>query len=359
MDPSGLPLFKMCKFITRRHFQQFFFTKVELQPWNFCIINAATRSCVYLCGCYLSEHFNLIQMIDIRIHNETSELKSVILGIGTSIGEPSNNNPKSKFHLENGTFPTEEEVQKEISQFEKVLEENQIKVFRPSNIDDLCQIFTRDIGFVIGDTFFVSAMVEQRKSEIDGISTILSDIDPSQLVDIRQISSDIRIEGGDIIIWDDYILVGKSLRTNDAGYNFLKNRFSDKNVVQIPVKISTNHLENVLHLDCTLQPVGDNKLILYRDGIRDLNGMKSIIEILAAKEVPFDNVIEVNQNQAYRMFPNIFSISKDKVVIEKRFIELKFKLKNKGIKIIEVDYMETSKLSGLLRCSTLPLERKG
>lgn len=296
-------------------------------------------------------------MISLNVNNETDKLKSVILGIGTSIGEPSNNNPKSKFHQENGTFPTEDEIQEEISQFEQILTANNITIFRPSNINDLCQIFTRDIGFVVGDTFFISAMVDQRKPEISGISQILSNIPSSKIVDIRTFGEDIKIEGGDIILWDDFILVGKSLRTNFEGFNFLQKRFPDKKIVQIPVKVSDDHLENVLHLDCTFQPIGKDKLILYRDGIQSLEGIKSIIEILSAKNIPFDNVIEVNRNQAYRMFPNIFSLSNDKIVIEKRFTELKFKLKNKGFNVVEISYSETSKLSGLLRCSTLPLER--
>jgi len=297
-------------------------------------------------------------MIHLSINNETSKLRSVILGIGTSIGEPGNNNPKSKFHLENGTFPTEIEIQKEIAQFEQAFLDNGVKLYRPKNIDNLYQIFTRDIGFVIGDTFFISVMIDARKPEIDGIAEILSQIDPSKIVDIRKEDSGIQIEGGDIILWDDYILVGKSLRTNDKGFAFLKRRFPDKKVVQIPVKSSTNHLENVLHLDCALQPVGHNSLILYRDGILDLNGIKSIIEILDDKKIPLENVIEVNQSQAYRMFPNIFSISKDIVIMERKFVELKFRLKQLGLQVIEVDYSETSKLSGLFRCSTLPLERE-
>ncbi|MFT3739114.1 MAG: arginine deiminase family protein [Breznakibacter sp.] len=296
-------------------------------------------------------------MMTLNIHNETNRLKSVILGIGTSMGEPSKNDPKSSFHMENGTFPIEEDILKEISQFEKVLIDNQVNVIRPSCIDDLCQIFTRDIGFVLGDTFFISAMIQQRQPEIEGISGFLSTVSPSKIVDIRKIDPEIRIEGGDIIVWDDFILVGKSARTNDKGYNFLKDRFRDKKVVQIPIRTSHNHLENVLHLDCALQPVGNDKLILYRDGIESLDGIKSIIDVLEAKKITFDNVVEVNQKQAYRMFPNVFSISKNKVVIEKRFVELKFKLKSKGIEVIEVDYAEVSKLSGLFRCSTLPIER--
>ena len=58
------------------------------------------------------------------------------------------------------------------------------------------------------------------------------------------------------------------------------------------------------------------------------------------------------------MFPNIFSISPTKIAIEKGFTRLKDELLGRGYEVFEVDYSETSKLGGLLRCSTLPLKRK-
>ena len=58
------------------------------------------------------------------------------------------------------------------------------------------------------------------------------------------------------------------------------------------------------------------------------------------------------------MFPNIFSISPSKIVLEQGFERLKAGLTKRGYEVFEVRYSETSKLSGLLRCSTLPLKRK-
>ncbi|HLO56026.1 MAG TPA: arginine deiminase-related protein [Saprospiraceae bacterium] len=150
---------------------------------------------------------------------------------------------------------------------------------------------------------------------------------------------------------ESYIFVGKSDRTNDAGYKFLKQTFPNKKVVQIPLFVSDDYQTNVLHLDCAFQPVGDEYAIFYPKGF--LVRPDALLDCF--KE---NNLIQVNQQQMIDMYPNIFSISKSKVVIEKSFIELKTQLLQKGFEVIEVNYGEISKMGGLLRCSTLPLKRK-
>jgi N-dimethylarginine dimethylaminohydrolase len=54
---------------------------------------------------------------------------------------------------------------------------------------------------------------------------------------------------------------------------------------------------------------------------------------------------------------NVFSIAPDTVTSDKRFARTNAILKNWGYHVIEVDLRETSKMGGLLRCTTLPLRR--
>ena len=54
---------------------------------------------------------------------------------------------------------------------------------------------------------------------------------------------------------------------------------------------------------------------------------------------------------------NFFSISEDIVISEKGFSKVNQWLRSFGITVEEIDYREISKQGGLLRCSTLPLER--
>ena len=63
----------------------------------------------------------------------------------------------------------ESDCKSEIKNFNEVLVKNGVKVLRPKNIDGLNQIFTRDIGFVIENKFFISIQLnreERRKKEL-------------------------------------------------------------------------------------------------------------------------------------------------------------------------------------------------
>ena len=118
----------------------------------------------------------------------------------------------------------------------------------------------------------------------------------------------------------------------------------------IPLVVSDDPAEHVLHLDCTFQPVGKDQAIIYHDGFAQKP--EALYDLF-----PSDKLIAVNQEEKEHMFPNVFSIGPDKVVVEKTFIRLKEELHKKGFQTFDVEYKETSKLSGLLRCSTLPLRR--
>jgi N-dimethylarginine dimethylaminohydrolase len=286
--------------------------------------------------------------LPLHITNETSPLKAVVLGIGIDQGKPYDINPVAKMHKEKGSYPTEEDVVAEIATVENALKSEGVEVFRPNNLSSRKQIFTRDIGFVIDNKFIVANMKEPvRKGEIEGIEHVLDQIKPQ---DILEVPEGATIEGGDVLVHNDYVFVGISKRTNQAGYEFLKASFPNKKVVALNVVVSDDPKKNILHLDCAFQPVGEKYAIIYEDGFQEKS---QVIYDLFGEE----NLIKVSQEQMNRMFPNIFSISPKKVLVEQGFTELIEALENRGIECIKVKYAETSKLSGLLRCSTLPLIR--
>ena len=70
-----------------------------------------------------------------------------------------------------------------------------------------------------------------------------------------------------------------------------------------------------------------------------------------------DNVFIATQEEMSQMNCNVFSISEDIVISEQNFIRLNTWLVAQGFTVEEVPYAETSKQGGLLRCSTLPLNR--
>ncbi|MAQ70402.1 MAG: amidinotransferase, partial [Flavobacteriales bacterium] len=116
-------------------------------------------------------------MIQPFINNEFSKIKRVVLGIGDDFGGcpvlSDAYDPKSKEHIINGTFPKEDDVIDELQQFSSILNKYEVDVLRPKNIFNCNQVFTRDVGFVIEDCFFISNMIHQRKNEILGLEEIL------------------------------------------------------------------------------------------------------------------------------------------------------------------------------------------
>lgn len=286
--------------------------------------------------------------IKLFVNDETSPLEAVVLGTADDMGEPLDINPVSKFHKENGSYPTEPDLKREIATFEKVLKDQGIQVYRPETLKGVDQIFTRDIGFVIEDKFVIANMLESvRQIELPAIQYLLDQIEPDHIL---RAPAAARIEGGDVILHGDHIFVGISLRTNMAGYQFSKRAFPHKQVHALPLVTSDDPDQHVLHLDCTFQPVGKSHAIIYHAGF------KQRPEILY-KLFPAEKLIEVSLEEKTCMFPNVFSIGPDKVVVERSFSALKTALEARGFTVFEVDYTETSKLSGLLRCSTLPLRR--
>ncbi len=288
--------------------------------------------------------------MEFYLRDETAPLESVVLGMGENRGEARAINPTIRKHLQNNSAPTEKDIVREIKTFEEVLLQNGVQVLRPEDLPGTEQIFTRDIGFVIEDYFFIANMKhEVRQAELQGVNYILQNANSDKII---RLPEGALAEGGDIILHGDYLFVGISDRTNAEGAAFLQEFFPDKQVVSLDLLVDQDNADrNILHLDCTFQPIGKDHAIFYRDGF--LNSPGILLDLF-----PEERRIDVNQEEKNLMFPNVFSISPSKVVIERNFHRLKEELQVRGFEVFEVDYAETSKLSGLLRCSTMPLRRK-
>lgn len=303
-------------------------------------------------------------MINVFVKDETSPLKSVILGTARGVGDVPKMedayDPKSKEHIAAGTFPKEADMVKEMEAFAAVLEKHGVKVYRPEILVKYNQIFSRDIGFVIDDKFIKPIILEDRKEEIKGIQHILDQINPEQIVSVPE---DVRIEGGDVMPWNDHIFVGYSeqedfekyvvSRTNRAGLDFLAEEFPNKKVKGFQLNKSDDIAkDNALHLDCCFQPIGKNLAIIYKGGFKVEEEYNYLRDYFGE-----DNLIHIDRDEMYEMNSNVFSISPEVVVVEEKFTRLAGILENKGFTVEKVPYSEISKMEGLLRCSTLPLER--
>ena len=301
--------------------------------------------------------------MNLNVVNETNKLKKVVLGIANSFGEvplPGDCiDPKTKHYLNNGEYPLENNCITEIENFNNILIDNGVSVIRPKPITDLNQIFTRDIAFVIDNIIFEANTIAARAEEKNGILDILNKEKGSNKI---QIPKGIKIEGGDVIINNNFIFIGccnkkdenlKVSRTNKKAVDFIKEVFPNKDVIGFElVKNDNDPYNNILHLDCTMQPVGKNDIIIYEGGFRNKSDYSFINEIFR------NNMIKVTSQDMFNGFPNIFSINNKKVVSDITFHKLNSILKERGYTVEKTMYREISKFGGLFRCSTLPLERK-
>ena len=303
-------------------------------------------------------------MIALKINNETSRLRSVVLGVALSNGttplKEDVYDPKSLEHLVAGTYPLEKDMVREMDAFYKVLEKYDVKVYRPELIEDYNQIFTRDIGFVIDDVFVKSNILPDRERELDAIQYIIDQIHPKKVV---RPPEDAHIEGGDVMLWGNYVFIGTykgsdyknyiTARTNIEGVQFIKDLFPNKIVKEFDlIKSKLEARDNALHLDCCFQPVGKDKGIIYKRGFREEADYLYLVNLFGK-----ENLFHIKRSEMYHMNSNVFSIDENVVVSEKNFKRLNKWLRGHDFIVEEVPYQEIAKQEGLLRCSTLPLVR--
>lgn len=304
-------------------------------------------------------------MLELNINDETSKLKAVVLGLALSNGptpKPEEAyDPKSLEHILAGTYPTELDMVSEMDAFCCVLEKYGIVVFRPELIQNYNQIFVRDIGFVIGDVFIKSNILPDREHELDAIQYVINQINPNKVV---RPPANVHIEGGDVMVWNEYIFIGTykgsdyadyiTARTNAEGVQYIKDLFPEKKVKEFDlVKSKIEARDNALHLDCCFQPVGKNKGIIYKRGFREEADYLFLVHLFGV-----ENLFHLTRKEMYHMNSNVFSIDTNVVVSEKKFKRLNSWLRENGFLVEEVPYAEIAKQEGLLRCSTLPLIRE-
>ena len=304
-------------------------------------------------------------MLPLNVKNETSRLRAVVLGTALNNGPTPTieeaYDPKSLEHIIAGTYPVEADMIREMDAFNAVFQKYNITVFRPEIIDNYNQIFVRDIGFVIDDIFIKANILPDRERELDAIQYVIDQIDPLKVL---RPPEEVHIEGGDVILWNDYIFIGTykgsdykdyiTARTNMQGVNYIKALFPNKIVKEFDlVKSKIEARDNALHLDCCFQPIGNDKGIIYKSGFREEADYRYLVNLFGK-----ENLFHISREEMYNMNSNVFSIAPNVVVSEQNFTRLNDWLRSSGFTVEEIPYAEIAKQEGLLRCSTLPLIRE-
>lgn len=305
-------------------------------------------------------------MSEIRLHveNETSLLKSVIIGRASIGNEPSlleTYDASSYISVLNKEYPQKSDIKKELLGFENILKKYNVNIIKPKCLNDCNQIFARDVSFVINDTLINPNIISNRMPEKEAYKKVFSKIPYNK---IYNLPPNTFVEGGDVVLYNDIIFIGvsdastfdsyKTARTNMRGYEFLKEIFPTHNFIVLELKKDDMNPNNgVLHLDCAFMPVSKNKAIVCKEAFIDKKYYNAIVDIFGEK-----NLFNISNEERVRLNSNVFSISHNVVVSEKRFQRLNLHLEqNWGLRVEKVSYSEVAKMGGLFRCSTLPLER--
>jgi N-dimethylarginine dimethylaminohydrolase len=225
-------------------------------------------------------------------------------------------------------------------QFINVLKKAGIEVISLHPSQDLNeQVFTRDIGFTIGDTLYVSKMEEAlRKPEK---KVLINWLETNQY-SYKDIFSD-SIEGGDVLVDGQDIWVGRSNRTSDEAIHTLKDHLPTYNVMPITLD------DEILHLDCVLNIVSPDTALIYSKAVDSISRKR-----LRKKY----HLIEVSDEEQFNMGPNVLSIGRNQVISLPENRQVNKQLREAGFKVHEVPFSEIIKSGGSFRCSTLPLKRK-
>ncbi|MCA1055483.1 hypothetical protein LCM10_10855 [Rossellomorea aquimaris] len=229
---------------------------------------------------------------------------------------------------------------KQHDQFVRILEEHGVRVSHLEPLEELNeQVFTRDIGFCIGNEFFVSSMnAELRKGEV---KVLMEWLEANALPHIHLAGHS--IEGGDVLVDGKDVWVGISGRTNRLAIQNLKKLLPDHTVHALPLR------SDILHLDCVFTILSEEAAIVYPPAFskKDLQKIKARY-----------NVIEVDDREQFQMGPNVLAIGDHKIISLTGNRGLNEKIRGKGFTVIETDFSEIIKSGGSFRCCTLPVIRE-
>jgi len=243
-------------------------------------------------------------------------------------------------HFKEEGIDVEKAVQQH-NQFVETLRQHDIEVYLlPYHKKFPEQVFTRDIGFTLGETIFVADMASNIRN---GEENILKQWLEDENISYYNIMGH-QIEGGDVIIDRDTIYIGLSNRTNQEAIDHLRDLLNKQFEI-----VSIDFPEKYLHLDCVFNIVGPETAIIYPEALT-----KEEIHMLSKKY----DLIEVTEEEQFTLGTNVLSIGNKKIISLPVNTGVNEQLRQRGFEVIEVDITEIIKSGGSFRCCTLPLERE-
>ncbi|MGX7593950.1 dimethylarginine dimethylaminohydrolase family protein [Planococcus plakortidis] len=200
------------------------------------------------------------------------------------------------------------------------------------------QVFTRDIGFTIGDTVFVSEMAAKVRQ---GEEQVLQNWLAENGVRFKHLPGH-RIEGGDVLVDQETVFVGISSRTSKEAIEELQRHMPAFHVVPIHLN------EKYLHLDCVFNILSPTEALIFPEALE-----QTAIEMLSDRYT----LIPVEADEQFKLGTNVLSIGGRRVFSQPQNAKVNKQLREHGFRVIETDFSEIIKSGGAFRCCTMPVAR--
>lgn len=204
------------------------------------------------------------------------------------------------------------------------------------------QLYPRDLAFAVDGTLFLSRSRDPiRRKEQRALDTLLP-----ELSRVEHLGGGY-IEGGDVMVTDDVVLVGLGEATNLAGVTALREAFARVGIERevLPIEFSRR---GVVHLDTKFTMVGPGLGYIHSASLTPYSR-----SLLAER---FE-LIEATDEEARDLMVNTVALAPDRIIIDRRAHRLAEALRAHDVEPVALDFSEVTKFPGGFRCATLPLRR--
>lgn len=229
---------------------------------------------------------------------------------------------------------------KQHKQLVHVLEKYDIEVLTlPPSTHLPEQVFTRDVGFTIGNHLFIAQLKSNIRKDEEKI--LLSYLEQQHIAYHKW--THCHIEGGDVMIDGNRIWIGHSDRTSHQAIAMLQTLLPQFHIQSISFP------SKYLHLDCVFNIVSSKEALIYPPALEP-----SDIERLSKHY----ELIEVSTEEQFTLAVNVLSIGNKTLFALPINRKTNEQLRHRGYHVVEIDISEIIKSGGAFRCVTLPLVRE-
>lgn len=224
-----------------------------------------------------------------------------------------------------------------------VLEANGTEVLQARSLGTgVTQHFVRDVGFAIGELFFVARPRRMyRRAEIAGMEDLLARMERVHHIERGT------IEGGDVLVDEEVVVVGLGEETDHNGIDELEMALNMNGIDKEIRRIEFTH-GGTIHTDTLFNVVDPHTAFIHRPSFSEAD-----YRWLADRY----DLIEATRDECIGLHINSVQIGGGKVVMAEGAERLADAAAKRGLEPILIPYDEVNALPGSFRCTTCPIAR--